>query len=614
MPGAGRREAVAADAALAAALLAVDPFALGGVRLRCLPGPVRDGWLAQLAALLPHGAPWRKIPPGVGDERLLGGLDLAATLRAGRPVAGRGLLVEADGGMLLLIMAERMPARSAARVCAVLDAGEAVLERDGFARREPARLGVVALDEGLEPDEQPPQALLERLALHLDLSALPAGGLAAPCATRAEVEAARARLGAVAAGAQMLEALCAAAQALGIDSLRAAALALAASRASAALAGRGAVEEHDVAAASRLVLAPRATRLPQAAHEEPAREQEPPQASEQEPAQDRHADESRAPPAGAGHGGGEHGGGADDSPPGQRAGPPGGVREVVLDAARAAIPPALLARLQIAAAGAAGATSGRAAGAAGTARRGRPAGVRAGSLRAGARLDVVETLRAAAPWQRLRRAQRAGRQRVQVRAADFRLKRFKDRARSTTIFAVDASGSAALHRLAEAKGAVELLLAQCYVRRDRVALVAFRGQEAEVLLPPTRSLVRAKRSLAGLPGGGGTPLACGIEAASRLAAAVCRGGDRAAVVLLTDGRANVGRDGRPGRARAAQDALAAAQALRAGGVRCVLLDTSPRPSPQAREVAAALGADYRPLPYADASSISQAAARAAAAP
>jgi len=113
MPGAGRREAVAADAALAAALLAVDPFALGGVRLRCLPGPVRDGWLAQLAALLPRGAPWRKIPPGVGDERLLGGLDLAATLRAGRPVAGRGLLVEADGGMLLLIMAERIPARSA---------------------------------------------------------------------------------------------------------------------------------------------------------------------------------------------------------------------------------------------------------------------------------------------------------------------------------------------------------------------------------------------------------------------------------------------------------------------------------------------------------------------
>jgi magnesium chelatase subunit D len=90
---------------------------------------------------------------------------------------------------------------------------------------------------------------------------------------------------------------------------------------------------------------------------------------------------------------------------------------------------------------------------------------------------------------------------------DFRVTRYKQRSETTTIFVVDASGSAALHRLAEAKGAVELLLADCYVRRDRVAMIAFRGPGAELLLPPTRSLVRAKRSLAGLPGGGGTPLA-----------------------------------------------------------------------------------------------------------
>jgi magnesium chelatase subunit D len=93
--------------------------------------------------------------------------------------------------------------------------------------------------------------------------------------------------------------------------------------------------------------------------------------------------------------------------------------------------------------------------------------------------------------------------------------RFKQRRETTTIFVVDASGSAALHRLAEAKGAVELLLADCYVRRDRVAMLAFRGKGAELMLPPTRSLVRAKRSLAGLPGGGGTPLAAGMDAAAR---------------------------------------------------------------------------------------------------
>jgi hypothetical protein len=108
----------------------------------------------------------------------------------------------------------------------------------------------------------------------------------------------------------------------------------------------------------------------------------------------------------------------------------------------------------------------------------------------------VETLRAAAPWQTIRRSEMPGAAsdaRVAVRAADFRLRRFTRRARTTTIFVVDASGSAALHRLAEAKGVVERLLAQCYARRDRVALISFRGRTASLLLPPTASLLRGAR-------------------------------------------------------------------------------------------------------------------------
>jgi hypothetical protein len=107
--------------------------------------------------------------------------------------------------------------------------------------------------------------------------------------------------------------------------------------------------------------------------------------------------------------------------------------------------------------------------------------------------------------------------RVLVRADDFHVRRFEQRRTTTTLFAVDASGSSALYRLAEAKGAVELLLAECYVRRDQVAVLTFRGQGAELLLPPTRSLVRAKRALAGMPGGGGTPLAAGLDAVAQLA-------------------------------------------------------------------------------------------------
>jgi magnesium chelatase subunit D len=175
-----------------------------------------------------------------------------------------------------------------------------------------------------------------------------------------------------------------------------------------------------------------------------------------------------------------------------------------------------------------------------------------------------------------------------------------------TIFVVDASGSAALHRLAEAKGAVELLLADCYVRRDQVALIAFRGNAAELLLPPTRSLARAKRSLAGLPGGGGTPLAAGLDAAFALTDLIRRKGQTPTVIVLTDGRANIARDGGQGRPRAEEDAISAARQLRTAGVRTVLVDTSPRPGPLAEQFAKEMGARYLPLPHADAATLSKA--------
>jgi hypothetical protein len=76
-----------ADALAAAGLLAVDPAGLGGAIIRGFPGPARDSWLGALKAALPADAPIRRAPSHIDDERLLGGLDLSATLAAGRPVA-----------------------------------------------------------------------------------------------------------------------------------------------------------------------------------------------------------------------------------------------------------------------------------------------------------------------------------------------------------------------------------------------------------------------------------------------------------------------------------------------------------------------------------------------
>jgi magnesium chelatase subunit D len=200
---------------------------------------------------------------------------------------------------------------------------------------------------------------------------------------------------------------------------------------------------------------------------------------------------------------------------------------------------------------------------------------------------------------------------LHIRKSDFRLTRNIERRETTTIFGVDASGSSALNRLAEAKGAVELLLADCYVRRDRVAVVSFRGKIAEILLPPTRALARARRSLAGLPGGGGTPLALGIDALGALADSERRAQRTPTVVLLTDGRANVARDGSGGRPKAEAESLAAARRL--FGIASLVVDTSPRPHPFAKKIAETMGGRYLPLPYANAESLS-AAVRAALAP
>jgi magnesium chelatase subunit D len=581
------------DAALAAALFAVDPAGTGGVALRSLTGPVRDRWLALVRDYLPPGTPLRKLPVHITDGRLLGGLDLAATLRAGRPVAERGILAEADGGVVVIATAERLSTGMAARIGGALDAGEVFVERDGIALRMPSQIGVVALDEGMAEDERPPPALLDRLAFQLDLSAVRMDQAVRPAVTATIVAGARARLNQVNAGENILEALCGAAMGLGIDSIRAPILALRVARASAALAAREGVTDEDARVAARLVLGPRATVLPAPPPEEPPEPPPPEQGENQQQDEEKSQDPSEQE-----------------------------LQEILLEAAQAAIPAGLLAQLQLGAAGRSRTqSSGRAGALKQSVLRGRPIGTRAGDPRSGARLNLVETLRVAAPWQRLRRreveaARKPGEsgKRVEVRRDDFRVNRYKQRTETTTIFVVDASGSAALHRLGEAKGAVNLLLADCYVRRDRVALLAFRGTEADLMLPPTNSLVRAKRSLAGLPGGGGTPVAAALDAAMALADAVRRKGQTPIVIMLTDGRANIARDGKPDRARAEEDALAAARLLRAARITALLVDTSPRPQAQAQRLAAEMGARYLPLPFADAATLSRAVKSAATEP
>lgn len=577
MTGAGARWQ---DALMAAALVAVDPAGLGGAVVRARHGPVRDAWLAALRELLPEGSGLRRIPPHVPDERLLGGLDLAATLSAGRPVTRHGLLAESDGGLVLLPMADRAEPDLVGRLAAVLDTRMLRAERDGLSLSAAARIGVIALDESEGDERALSPALSDRLAFDVDLSDLAHRDAAAPRFGAADIAAARRTLANHVAGDDTLAALVSTAVACGITSLRAPVLAGRAARALRALHGPAMTATEAAEIAARLVIAPRAVVQPPL-----------PEGEEAEP-----EDQPPPPPEQAEHPAAE---GETDVLPDQ-----------VLEAARAALPADLLAGLASAVTPSRRApTAGRAGATRSTPDRGRPIGTRPGSPGGRARLDLVDTLRTAVPWQRLRRAEQPEmpERRVLVRHEDFRVKRFKHHTGTTTIFVVDASGSAAVARLAEAKGAVELLLAEAYVRRDKVALVAFRGTAAEVLLPPTQSPALAKKRLAALPGGGGTPVAAGLEAGLMLAERVRDSGSTPFLVLLSDGGANIGRDGTQGRACARADAHTAATALRASGVACLVIDTGQRPRREAEEIAAAMGARYLPMPRADAAALSRVA-------
>ncbi len=228
----------------------------------------------------------------------------------------------------------------------------------------------------------------------------------------------------------------------------------------------------------------------------------------------------------------------------------------------------------------------------------------------GGRVALDATLRAAAVMQALNDRRTPGARahaelRFRVAPEALRFKRYRSRSGTLFVFVVDTSGSMALNRIGQAKGALAQLLRRSYVNRDRVALIVFRGAGAELLLPPSNSVTRARALLDALPVGGATPLASGLLRALDVARrAASTGARRVRLVVFTDGRANVPLDDESGGDRASRAERIRQEINSLGGslaracAASIVVDTQSRftVGGEGRFLAGALGGGYVRLP------------------
>ncbi|TMT55806.1 magnesium chelatase subunit D family protein [Cutibacterium avidum] len=609
---------------LALLLCAVNPR-IGGVVLSGEKGTAKSTVGRGLAELLPSQV-MRTLALGATEDRLVGGLDLEATLTSGRPVLQPGLLSEVDGGVLYV---DEVNLLDDHLVDLVIDAcaGTFRVEREGLTATLASRfvlVGTMNPEEGaLRPQlldrfglcvevhgESDPDTRAEIIRRRLDHDADPSG-FARRWQDDQERQAAaigRAQriVDQIALNRTVTELIGSLCRHNHVAGHRADIVMAEATRAHAALAGRGIATEDDVLAVSEMVLRHRRrdetpsapTRPPEPQQQEQSEDQQPNQPDHQsdqpdrdpnDDVENRFQNEDAAPPPGS----------QDDQQRDDHADPddqtdqtnqqPNPGEQVAAVGDPFAIRPLEPGQDRLARR-----ASGRRLRTRSKDRRGRYISARPTTVPDDLALDA--TLRAAAVHQRSRRADPSRpAMAVHVEPGDWRAKVRTGRSASCVILVVDASGSMGSRgRMTASKGAILSLLLDAYVKRDRVCLIGFRRDRAEVLVPVTSSVEVAQRGLAELPVGGRTPLAAGLVTACEVVRPLLLKdpGLRPLLVLVTDGRSNVGLDDKPN-SRATDEALKVADEIGADRrLSWVVIDTEdPRgiQLSRANDIATALG-------------------------